>query len=156
MQNRRLNQKGVTLVEVMIALVILLIVFMGLIQASILSINHNLRNEIRDEATRISSEYMSAAKSTQTVDTLAKNGAVFMICNPAVPCVVTTATDCNATTATPSRVFRNLSQSYTVTTGGCFIDATYSNAQVTITVSYTDPGDTTLNTLTVNSIVRRQ
>ena len=51
-----LNDKGVTLVEVMISLVILLIVFMGLIQASILSIDHNMRNKVRDEAVRIAAE----------------------------------------------------------------------------------------------------
>ncbi len=62
MQNK-LDSRGVTLVEVMISLVILLIVFMGLIQASLLSINHNLRNEIRDEAVRVAAEYMSRTRS---------------------------------------------------------------------------------------------
>ncbi|MBI5100251.1 MAG: prepilin-type N-terminal cleavage/methylation domain-containing protein [Nitrospirae bacterium] len=63
-RNKRLTQSGVTLVEVMIAMVIMLIVFMGLIQASLLSIENNLSNEIRDEATRIGSEYMAATRST--------------------------------------------------------------------------------------------
>lgn len=60
----KLDNRGVTLVEVMISLVILLIVFMGLIQASLLSIDHNLRNEVRDEGVRIASEYMTVTKST--------------------------------------------------------------------------------------------
>src|SRR5512135_3682764 len=62
MQNR-MNKKGVTLVEVMISLVILLIVFMGLIQASLLSINHNLRNEARDEAVRVGAASMALLRS---------------------------------------------------------------------------------------------
>jgi len=55
----RINKKGVTLVEVMISLVILLIVSMGLLQASLLSIDSNVRNELRDEAVRIASEGMA-------------------------------------------------------------------------------------------------
>lgn len=50
------NKRGVSLVEVLIALTILLIVFMGLIQASILSIQSNMRNLLRDEAVTIASE----------------------------------------------------------------------------------------------------
>lgn len=36
---------------------------MGLIQASLLSINHNLRNEVRDEAVRVAAEYMTRTRS---------------------------------------------------------------------------------------------
>src|SRR5512143_830774 len=59
----KIDSRGVTLVEVMISLVILLIVFMGLIQASLLSINHNMRNSVRDEAVRIAAESMSRLRS---------------------------------------------------------------------------------------------
>jgi len=138
MQNRRLNQKGVTLVEVMIALVIMLVVFMGLIQASILSINSNLRNEIRDEAVRIASEYMSRAKSTP-IDTL----------------TTTVCPTLTTTTATVNRGFRNLTQPYTVKTEGCFVDTTKNDAQVTVTVTYTSPGDTVSSKQGANSIVKR-
>lgn len=55
----RTNKKGVTLVEVLIALVILLIVFMGLISTSIVAIGANARNESRDEAVRVTSDQMS-------------------------------------------------------------------------------------------------
>jgi Tfp pilus assembly protein PilV len=47
---------GVTLVEVLISLTILLIVFMGLVQASIVSIQSNMKNLLRDEAVAIASE----------------------------------------------------------------------------------------------------
>lgn len=59
----RNDKRGVTLVEVLIALVVLLIVFMGLLQASLLTLDVNMRNEIRDEAVRISSEYMTRTKT---------------------------------------------------------------------------------------------
>ncbi len=61
--SEKMNSKGVTLVEVMISMVILLVVFMGLIQASLLSINHNMRNATRDEAVRIGGEAMSLLKA---------------------------------------------------------------------------------------------
>ena len=48
-----INNKGVTLVEVMISLVIFLIVFMGLMQTALLSIDGNVRNVERDEAIMI-------------------------------------------------------------------------------------------------------
>jgi prepilin-type N-terminal cleavage/methylation domain-containing protein len=48
-----INNKGVTLVEVMISLVIFLIVFMGLMQTALLSIDGNVRNVERDEAIAI-------------------------------------------------------------------------------------------------------
>jgi prepilin-type N-terminal cleavage/methylation domain-containing protein len=56
-------QKGVTLVEVMIALVILLIVFIGLIQASLLTIQSNVRNLARDEAVRITADQMDMLRA---------------------------------------------------------------------------------------------
>jgi type IV pilus assembly protein PilV len=67
------NTEGVTLVEVMIALVVLLLVFMGLLQAALLSIDHNIRNILRDEAIKIATERMEEARSlpfTQTTDNL--------------------------------------------------------------------------------------
>ena len=147
MQNRRLNQKGVTLVEVMISLVILLVVFMGLIQASLVSINSNLRNAVRDGATSIVAEYMSRAKATP-IDTLA--GAV--MCAAAPPF--------NTTQVVLRRQVRNAIQQYAVETDACFIDAGLNSAQVTVLVTYTYPGEDPANPLNqkttrINSIVRR-
>lgn len=62
------NNRGVTLVEVMISLVILLIVFMGLIQASLLSMQSNMKNVLRDEAVRITSDRMSILRSAPFTD----------------------------------------------------------------------------------------
>jgi len=155
MSNNLRRQEGVTLVEVLISLVILLIVFLGLIQASILSIQHNLRNEVRDEAARIASEYMAIAMATQ-INTLAG------VPPPAIP---VTAVLCVAPPAAPvglaaggviNRGVRNSTQTFNWAQLGCYTDTTYSNAQVSITVSYTIPGDANQTQTTVNSIVRRQ
>lgn len=56
------NRRGVSLVEVMIALVILLFVFMGLLQASLLSIDANASNVLRDEAVRLANDTISAVR----------------------------------------------------------------------------------------------
>ena len=56
------TQRGVGLVEVMIALVVLLIVFIGLMQAAILSIDHNMRNVLRDEAVTLAAAAMEDAR----------------------------------------------------------------------------------------------
>jgi len=47
----------------MIALVVLLIVFMGLLQASIVSIQGNMRNILRDEAVRLTANRMNELRS---------------------------------------------------------------------------------------------
>ena len=57
-----LNKKGVTLVEVMIALVILLLVFLALMQTALVSINANMNNVFRDEAVSIAEQSMNEAR----------------------------------------------------------------------------------------------
>ncbi|MDP2156138.1 MAG: hypothetical protein Q8K68_00315, partial [Nitrospirota bacterium] len=42
--------------------VVMLIVFLGLTQAAFLSINHNMRNSLRDEAVAIASDQLSRLK----------------------------------------------------------------------------------------------
>lgn len=56
-------EKGVSLVEVMIALVVLLLVFIGLLQAALLGIDHNMRNLLREEAVKIVSQKTEEARS---------------------------------------------------------------------------------------------
>ena len=62
MRNNR-GDRGVTLVEVLIAMTILLIVFMGLIQASVLAIGANMRNEIRDEVVSVASQELTRLRN---------------------------------------------------------------------------------------------
>ncbi len=151
-RNRCMNNKGVTLVEVMISLVILLFVFMGLIQASLVSINSNLRNEIRDAAVGVASEYMARAKAT-SIDTVAT-----VVCPlpplPACPnAVYTQAAVLNVPVL--RRQIRSATQDYAVATCGCFTDALQSNATIIVTVTYTAPGDAVPNTQTITSVVKR-
>jgi prepilin-type N-terminal cleavage/methylation domain-containing protein len=67
------DKRGVSLVEVMIALVVLLIVFMGLMQASIVAIQANMRNILRDEAVRTTANVMAQLRSAP-IDDIERNG----------------------------------------------------------------------------------
>ena len=118
MLSKNNSNRGVSLVEVMIALVILLIVFLGLIQAAILSIDHNTRNEVRDEAVRIASEAMTQTRAT-AFSTLVDTGGACAALNP----------------ATVTRNFRNQAIIYNRCRTVANIDA--DNRQVTVTVTWT-------------------
>lgn len=63
-----LNKKGVTLVEMMIALVILLLVFLALMQVALVSIDHNLRNALRDEAVSIAEQRLTELRDKPFTD----------------------------------------------------------------------------------------
>lgn len=86
------TENGFSLIEVMIALVVLLLVFMGLMQSALLGIDSNLRNIFRDEALRIAAERMEEAKSlpfddvvNDTADTVADHNLALPACqNPPV------------------------------------------------------------------------
>ena len=68
MRGRVRGTKGVTLVEVLISLTILLIVFLGLIQAALVSIQSNMKNVLRDEAVQITSDEISRLRSANFDD----------------------------------------------------------------------------------------
>lgn len=53
------EQNGLTLVEVMIALLIFLLVFMALMQTTLVCIDQNLRNVLRDEAVQIAAQRLN-------------------------------------------------------------------------------------------------
>ncbi|NWF75081.1 MAG: prepilin-type N-terminal cleavage/methylation domain-containing protein [Nitrospirae bacterium] len=57
------NDKGVSLVEVMIALVVLLLVFIGLLQAALLGIDHNMRNLLREEAVNVAAARLEEVRN---------------------------------------------------------------------------------------------
>jgi prepilin-type N-terminal cleavage/methylation domain-containing protein len=58
-----LNKRGLTLVEVMIALVIFLFVFIALMQTALVSIDGNMINSLRNEALNIAEMRMNEAKN---------------------------------------------------------------------------------------------
>jgi prepilin-type N-terminal cleavage/methylation domain-containing protein len=57
-----LNNKGLTLVEVLIASVITLVLFMALMQTALLSIDMNTGNDMRNEAIRIAEQRKAVMK----------------------------------------------------------------------------------------------
>lgn len=56
------NKEGFSLVEFLVAMVILTVGLLGLLQAVNLSINHNMQNEIRNIAVTLADEMMSEQK----------------------------------------------------------------------------------------------
>ena len=58
-QTVRQDKKGFTLVEVLVAMVIILVLLLGLVQAALLSIDSNLRNLLREEAVKIADQGMN-------------------------------------------------------------------------------------------------
>lgn len=116
------NEKGVSLIEVMIALVVLLLVFVGLLQAALLSIDSNMRNIIRDEVVKIAAEKMEEARS-MPFDNVITNPNVCSVSNnlctvnndcaageTCVPPTAVTLASCNPNTYTMriDRNFRNI------------------------------------------------
>jgi len=163
-QTAFLNKKGVTLVEVMISLVILLFVFMGLIQASLLSINSNLRNEIRDEAVRAAAGQMTIARSTYNdpVNGVTVGAAVCptpipaALPAPAQPYAFSVPDPTLPVPGSLTRVLRNLTQPYTVWRSSCFTDATQTSVWVSIVVDYRYPDETVANNRqATTSVIKR-
>ena len=59
------NDRGMSLLELLIALVILLIVSMALMQTSLLVTSTNMQNALRDEAVAIADQRLSDLRNTQ-------------------------------------------------------------------------------------------
>jgi type IV pilus assembly protein PilV len=62
------NRKGMTLIEVMMALLILAIVSLALMQTALLGMKENLRNAIRDEAVNLADQKMNELRNTASTD----------------------------------------------------------------------------------------
>lgn len=58
-----LNKKGLTLVEVLIALVVLLLVSLAMMQTALVSIDSNMLNVLRDEAVSIAEMRMNETRN---------------------------------------------------------------------------------------------
>ena len=53
------SKRGFTLIEVMVAMLITLVGLMGLLQSVNLATEHNMKNQLRDEAVQIGEDYLS-------------------------------------------------------------------------------------------------
>lgn len=58
------NDRGMTLIEVMIAIVISFIIFIGLSSTGVFVLNENIRSAMRDEAVGVAEMSMEAARNT--------------------------------------------------------------------------------------------
>lgn len=58
------NDRGMTLVEVLVALAITFIIFLGLSDAGIVVLNENIKNSMRDEAVSVAETEMQEARRT--------------------------------------------------------------------------------------------
>ncbi len=122
------NKKGMTLVEVMFALVILLIASLALMKTALLGISMNVQNALRDEAVNVAEQRMNEVKS-QPFDTIA-TGA-----EPAV-----------------SRDFRGFTVTYTPTR--TVADINVNSKQISISVAWSYRGQAYSHSIT--TILRKQ
>ncbi len=128
------GKRGVSLIEVLIALTILLIVFMGLIQASILSIQSNMRNQLRDEAVTIASEQISRLRSANYDD---------MNNDTVTDGVTLIATDFTAARGWPPTIARTYRSAASVTFNIARVvnNLDANNKQITVTLTWTWQGE---------------
>ncbi|MFZ5906504.1 MAG: type IV pilus modification PilV family protein [Nitrospirota bacterium] len=70
------NEQGVSLVEVMIALLVLLLVFIGLMQAALLGIDSNMRNILRDEGIATATSVMEEERNALFTQLRSDTGAI--------------------------------------------------------------------------------
>jgi len=73
-----LNKKGLTLVEVMIALVIFLFVFFALMQTALVSIDANMINTLRNEAVNIAEMRMNEARNEPFASVVPDTGSLIV------------------------------------------------------------------------------
>ncbi len=121
------NKKGVTLIEMMIALVILLVVSLALMQTALIGIKANLQNTLRDEAVSVAEMRINQLRSLPF---------------DSIPDAETPVT----------RDFRGFTQTYTPTRTIDVINA--NSKQISILVSWTYRGKDYSHGVT--TIVRKQ
>jgi len=129
------NKRGMTLIEVLIAIVITFIVFLGLSGSGIFVMNENIKNSLRDEAVSVAEMEMERVRNT-SFESLHDNTAP----PPASPVV---------------RQIRGLTVDYGVTRTVEILDA--NNLQVSINVTWTRTESNRTNSYNDNiaTIVRR-
>ncbi len=136
-QTAMFNNKGVTLIEMMISLVILLVVSLALMQTSILGMKTNAQNVVRDEAVNVAEMRINQLRSLPF---------------PVAPAINDLTATINALDTQQTRTFRGFTTTYapsrTVT------DLNADSKQITISVSWTYGGRAFSHTVT--TIMRRR
>jgi prepilin-type N-terminal cleavage/methylation domain-containing protein len=144
-----LNEKGMSLVEVMVALVVLLFVSLALMQTALVSIDANMRNSIRDEAVSVAQTRLTEARNlawttnpdamSDTGDTIPDDNFSLTACQDEQECICKTGEGCTAGNydvgpypVKVDRSIRNLTVQFGTRRVVSDVDAT--NRQVTIVV----------------------
>lgn len=122
-------RKGFTLIEVLVALVIAMIVFIGLSETGLVVLEANVRDSIRDGAVQLAGERMEDARSL-----------------PAASLPSGDITD------NVSRTIRNLSVTYSVTRNVANITTDNTSKRVVVNVAWTRNAKNSSHTIT--TIVR--
>lgn len=132
-----LNKKGLTLVEVLIAFVVLLLVSLAMMQTALVGIDANMINILRDEAVSVAEMRMNQARN-MSFDSLISEGADVPV----------------------TKNIRNITGGFTYNTKIAVNNLNVDNRQVTITVTWDWKEKTVVNgnpyTHSVTTIVRRQ
>lgn len=121
------NKKGLTLIEVMVALVVLLIVFLGMMQAIAIAVNMNVKNQLRGEGVKVADERVSALKNL-SFDSADLNAGSFPDVDP------------NTGTNIIKRSFRNFDVDFTSTKNIAVINT--DNKRIEIQVTWTWKNET--------------
>lgn len=129
------DNKGMTLVEVVIALTVLLIVLLALMQTALVSIDANMINVLRDEAVSMAEERMNEARNIPFDD------------------LVVGTTDVSP----PAKSIRNIA-SFSYTVSRTITSAGLDAMQIGITVTWEWKEKTGANAYThsISTIVRRR
>jgi Tfp pilus assembly protein PilV len=146
--------RGLTLVEVLIAMVVVLVVFLALMQTALVGIDSNMRNILRDEAVGIAEMRINEAKNlpfTQTVDSLVGDGTDSSL--TATICPANFVTNFGTTGLRVSRNLRNISN-FDFCTNRTVNTLNADNKQVVITIGWKWKGEG--YTHSVSTIVRKQ
>jgi len=115
----RQNNKGISMIEVLFSIVILMIVSMALMQTSIVGVQANLKNSLREEASRIADETIGDLRSR-----------VFSAA------ITDSQLDAGTTNATVTRNFRSFKTDYSVKTTIGDISASSKQASVEVTWNF--------------------
>ena len=134
----KLNNKGMTLIEMLIALMLLLITSLAMMQTSLLAIQTNLANSLRDEAVNVAEERMNDLRNEPFTTT---------------PLFTSDALLSGTTTTTVTRKIRASSVPFDVRrTVAPDIDANTKQVSVTVAWSYKNVP----YTHSITTILRRQ
>lgn len=132
------NNKGVTLIEMMVALGILLVVSLALMQTTLVGMRMNLQNTLRDEAVSVAETRMNQLRVLRFTNAITDPGLI--------------ATGGLVSDGTDTRNFRSFSKVYTRSL--TIADLGTDSKQITVSVAWPYRGQTFTHAIT--TIMRRQ